>query len=465
MQNPTIIRTQTMVAFVTGVVLTLIASAIIFSAWSADAATTDPGDVYVAIDPTRAYDGRIDSYAESGRLAPGASKTISVKDGHDLTGNLVAQNAVPAGATSITYNLTIAGPTGPNFVAVTPGDSTSFLSSAINFKTSSIANAGNVKIDANRQIKVWGGGNTGSMFVIIDITGYYLPKTTTGGGNTDTPPTVASQLWKVEFAGSLPGVEDNTKNDWDRVTFGLSSGDVAGTPGTNGNDSDSDDSCAKGTVIKPTDTMIVTVASSFPDGCDGTPSNPKTVWELTSHSYDPATGIITGTYKQTLGSAPLYEGTFQMIDANQNFPTPLPDPVFPTYPAGVSGPACSTSPDFSTTTWELDLTGTVPGVAPAFNPLDVRFAVTNGAITDAQAQRYDQTNPPWTYPTGTVICGDREVTITLHNNSTPNPPTPQSGRLFLQNVATNNAGGFIGDYQSRNVSGILVDQGTFTLTP
>jgi hypothetical protein len=60
---------------------------------------------------------------------------------------------------------------------VTPGDATSFLSSAINFSTSSIANAGTVKIDENRRIKIWGGGNTGSMFVIIDITGYYTTAT------------------------------------------------------------------------------------------------------------------------------------------------------------------------------------------------------------------------------------------------------------------------------------------------
>jgi hypothetical protein len=170
-------RIRTMTWLIAGIALTLVASAIMVNAWTVDAATTDPGDVYVAIDPTRAYDGRIDSYAQSGRLTPETSKTIAIANGHDLTGKLVAQNAVPAGATSVTYNLTIAGPTGPNFVAVTPGDATSFLSSAINFSTSSIANAGTVKIDENRQIKIWGGGNTGSMFVIIDITGYYTTAT------------------------------------------------------------------------------------------------------------------------------------------------------------------------------------------------------------------------------------------------------------------------------------------------
>ncbi len=69
-----------------------------------------------------------------------------------------ALDAVPVGATAITYNITIGAPTGPNFVAVTPGDAASFLASAVNFNgTADIANAATVAIDANRQIKVWGG--------------------------------------------------------------------------------------------------------------------------------------------------------------------------------------------------------------------------------------------------------------------------------------------------------------------
>ena len=83
---------------------------------------------------------------------------ISIKDGHDAVGVVNALDVVPVGATAITYNITIGAPTGPNFVAVTPGDAASFLASAVNFNgTADIANAATVAIDANRQIKVWGG--------------------------------------------------------------------------------------------------------------------------------------------------------------------------------------------------------------------------------------------------------------------------------------------------------------------
>jgi hypothetical protein len=136
----------------------------------------DPGTVFHPISPIRAYDSRNPVYPNSGVLAPNTSKVISIKDGHDGAGVVNALDVVPAGATAIAYNITIGAPTGPNFVAVTPGDAASFLASAINFNgTADIANAGTVAIDANRQITVWGGDQSGSAHVIIDVTGYFAP--------------------------------------------------------------------------------------------------------------------------------------------------------------------------------------------------------------------------------------------------------------------------------------------------
>ena len=128
------------------------------------------------ISPIRAYDSRNPVYPNSGLLGPNATRTISIKDGHDAVGVVNTLDAVPVGATAITYNITIGAPTGPNFVAVTPGDAASFLASAINFNgTADIANAATVAIDANREIKVWGGDQAGSAHIIIDVTGYYTP--------------------------------------------------------------------------------------------------------------------------------------------------------------------------------------------------------------------------------------------------------------------------------------------------
>jgi hypothetical protein len=136
----------------------------------------DPGTVFHPISPIRAFDSRNPVYPGAGLLAPNASKVISIKDGHDGAGVVNALDVVPAGATAITYNITIGAPTGPNFVAVTPGDAASFLASAVNFNgTADIANAGTVAVDAARQITVWGGDQSGSAHVIIDVTGYYAP--------------------------------------------------------------------------------------------------------------------------------------------------------------------------------------------------------------------------------------------------------------------------------------------------
>ena len=60
------------------------------------------------------------------------------------------------------------------FLAVTPGDAATFKASTINWASSGLllANAGIVKLDGNRQVKVFCGG--GSTDFIIDITGFSL---------------------------------------------------------------------------------------------------------------------------------------------------------------------------------------------------------------------------------------------------------------------------------------------------
>ena len=108
-------------------------------------------------------------------MGPNESRVISIRDAHDEAGAVIAFEVVPAGAAAITYNITISAPTGPNFVAVTPGDAATFLASAINFNgTADIANAGTVAIGAERTVKVWGGDQSGAMHIIIDVTGYFI---------------------------------------------------------------------------------------------------------------------------------------------------------------------------------------------------------------------------------------------------------------------------------------------------
>ena len=143
------------------------------------ASSADAGTVYHAVDSFRAFDSRQASFGPlSGRLSPNGTKVIDITDGYDNNGVAIPAQAdlIPADATAITYNITVAGQTGPNFVAVTAGDAASFTASAINYPGSgSLANAASVTVAADQTIKVWGGDNTGSAHVIIDVTGFYAP--------------------------------------------------------------------------------------------------------------------------------------------------------------------------------------------------------------------------------------------------------------------------------------------------
>ena len=136
------------------------------------------GVVFHPIEPVRAFDSRRDAFEASGVLEPNSSKIVSVANGHTATGTPIPSQAdsVPENATAVTYNVTVAGATGPNFVAVTSGDAESFGTSAVNYVAGvNTANAGTVEISQDRTIALWGGEDTGSAHVIVDITGYYAP--------------------------------------------------------------------------------------------------------------------------------------------------------------------------------------------------------------------------------------------------------------------------------------------------
>jgi hypothetical protein len=137
--------------------------------------TADAGRFF-PINPVRAYDSRA-AAPEPGLLGPNASRLILTKDGRaNGSGAVITPDVVPVGATAIACNLTVTGTTGPNFLALTPGDAGSFTASAINWSgpDQSIANGLIVKLDANRFVKVWCGDQTGSTHVLLDINGYWI---------------------------------------------------------------------------------------------------------------------------------------------------------------------------------------------------------------------------------------------------------------------------------------------------
>lgn len=128
------------------------------------------------IEPARVFDSRLAAYAPNdGPLTSNTNRVVSVKDGRDAAGAVTVADVVPAGATAVAINVTVAGPTGPNYLSVVPGDAAGFTASTINWPGGfDTANGAIVKLDADRQLKVFCGDQSGSTNVIIDVTGYYL---------------------------------------------------------------------------------------------------------------------------------------------------------------------------------------------------------------------------------------------------------------------------------------------------
>ncbi len=135
----------------------------------------DTAGAFHAVEPFRAYDSRR-AQPSPGRLASGASRVVSIASSRDgATGAVIAANVVPNRARAVTYNVTVAASAGRGFLSVAPGDVASSSTSAVNWTAAgqNLANAGVVKLDGSRQIKVFCGG-AGSTDFIVDITGYYL---------------------------------------------------------------------------------------------------------------------------------------------------------------------------------------------------------------------------------------------------------------------------------------------------
>ena len=146
--------------------------------WVSLSAAASGAGAFHAIDPQRAYDSRQAGFSPDGgeMLAPNTNRVISVANGHDGGGSVILEDAVPEGATAVQINLTAANPTAENFLAVTSGDSEVTQTSVLNWGADElqIANSITVPINADREIRVYCGDQTGSTHFLVDVFGYYL---------------------------------------------------------------------------------------------------------------------------------------------------------------------------------------------------------------------------------------------------------------------------------------------------
>lgn len=127
-----------------------------------------------AITPGRVYDSRTPA-PSPGALA-GGTRTLSVANRRSIDDGSVAQaDFVPAGATAITCNVTVANTVGAGYLAVNPGGVTAVSASTINWFGNGqvLANGVTLTLNANREVTVVFGGG-GSTDFALDVSGYYL---------------------------------------------------------------------------------------------------------------------------------------------------------------------------------------------------------------------------------------------------------------------------------------------------
>lgn len=138
-------------------------------------AAPDAAGSLFPIDPIRVYDSRL-LMPFFGPLAAGQSRTIPVADARDAaTGDVVESGAVPADATAIAFNLTVARTVGRGYLSVTPAPTPDPPASTINWATddSVIANSSLVALGGGTSVSVYCGGIGGSTDFIVDVVGFY----------------------------------------------------------------------------------------------------------------------------------------------------------------------------------------------------------------------------------------------------------------------------------------------------
>ena len=128
--------------------------------------TDGVGSLFNAVPPVRVYDSAEDA---AGPLAAKADRLVSVAATQDG-----GQPVVPAGASAVAYNVTVAGTVSGGHVRVMPGDVSVTSTSVLNWSVAGerIANGAVVGVDQLRQIRVFNGSGAPVRF-LVDVVGYY----------------------------------------------------------------------------------------------------------------------------------------------------------------------------------------------------------------------------------------------------------------------------------------------------
>ena len=139
----------------------------------ASAADSAPSS-FIAVTPVRVVDSRV-PLGLAGALVAAQPTLVQV------TGSVATVSGtttvVPTGATAVVANVTAVNSSSSGFVSVRPGDATGVPStSSLNFTPGQIvANEFTVQLATTGDVQVYFGGGSGTVDLVIDVVGYYVP--------------------------------------------------------------------------------------------------------------------------------------------------------------------------------------------------------------------------------------------------------------------------------------------------
>lgn len=164
-------RARSQVWFALGVIAALAASVVVTSQWQVGAAPSD-GDAatFVSVAPCRLFDHRPAPFTVGNRNVPLSPGETYVQQ---VTGD-VGDCAVPADATAVAMNVTIAQPTAASFLTVFPADVATVPSvSSLNWLAGQAPTPNKVDIQLSPAGRVKLYNRFGQVFVLADVVGYY----------------------------------------------------------------------------------------------------------------------------------------------------------------------------------------------------------------------------------------------------------------------------------------------------
>jgi len=171
------LRVRSMVWFVTGVVLTLLATVLVMQTWRVDAAPGDVDSTFVPTAGCRVTDTRATSTIGPRNTPLGADQSFTVTI-HGDNGECTGALAIPTDAVGVALNVTAVNATASSNIRIFPADLPEVpLLSNLNVSAGAppTPNKVDVKLSPDGKIKVY--NFSGSVNIVIDVVGYYTNAT------------------------------------------------------------------------------------------------------------------------------------------------------------------------------------------------------------------------------------------------------------------------------------------------